>query len=155
MSCFLLSLFDLSLPFFLVRLCVYLLQGQALLISLPPLPENGPDDESKFVEEEDDDEEIPSAHSPRDEVEEGDEVEEPAQKKRKLPSRGDSATASSPAKDADVTLEEVIATSSGAWSSGGWDEPLNVPPVSSAAPRSFERMPSPSLESYDDAGTPR
>ena len=55
--------------FLLDSTCVHLLQGRSLLISLPPLPENGPDDESKFVEEEDDDEEIPSAHSPHEEVE--------------------------------------------------------------------------------------
>ena len=155
MSCFLSVLVRLESTFLFDSTCVYLLQGRALFISLPPLPENGPDDESKFVEEEDEDEEIPSAHSPGDDVEEEDEVEEPARKKRKLPSRGDSATASSPAKDVDVTVEEVVATSPGAQSSGGWDEPLNVPPVSSAAPRSFARMASPSLGSYDDLETAR
>ena len=108
-----------------------------------------------MVEEEDDDDEIPSAHSPHEEVEDEDEEEEPVRKKRKLPSRGDSATVSSPAKDADVTLEEAVATSSGARSSGDWNEPLVVPPVSSAAPRSFARMTSPSLGSYDDLETTR
>ena len=126
-----------------------------MLISHPPLPENGPDDESKFVEDEDDDEEIPSAHSSRDEVEEGDEVEEPARKKRKLPIRGESASASSPAKGVGAAEEVAVATSPGAQSSGGWEEPLNVPPVASAAPRSFARMPSPSLSSFDDASSPR
>ena len=135
--------------------CVYLLQGRSLLISLPPLPENGPYDESKFVEEEDDDDEIPSAHSPHEEVEDEDEEEEPVRKKRKLPSGGDSATASSPARDADVVMEKVVATSSGAQSSGDWNEPLVVPPVSSAAPRSFAWMASPSLGSYDDLETTR
>ena len=108
-----------------------------------------------MVEEEDDDDEIPSAHSPHEEVEDEDEEEEPARKKRKLPSGGDSATASSPARDADVVLEESVATSSGARSSGDWNEPLAVPPVSSAAPRSFARMASPSLGSYDDLETTR
>ena len=124
-----------------------------MLISHPPLPENGPDDEPKFVEDEDDEEEIPSADSPRDEVEEEDEVEEPARKKRKLPIRGESATVSSPARG--VADEEAVATSPGAQSSGGWEEPLNVPPVASAAPRSFARMPSPSLSSFDDTSSPR
>ena len=155
MSCFLSVLVRLESTFLFYSTCVYLLQGRALFISLPPLPENGPDDESKFVEEEDEDEEIPSAHSPRDEVEEEDEVEEPARKKRKLPTRGESASASSPARGVGAAEEEAVATSPGARSSGGWEEPLNVPPVSSAAPRSFARMPSPALESYDDAGTPR
>ena len=80
---------------------------------------------------------------------------EPAKKKRKLPSRGESATASSPARGVDVAEEETVATSPGAQSSGGWEEPLNDPPVSSAAPLSFARMPSPSLSSFDDASTPR
>ena len=100
------------------------------------------------MEEEGDDGNIPPAVSPSDEVEE-EEEEEPARKKQKRRSGGDSATASSPAKDANVDLEEAGMSSSGVRSQDNWDEPLAAPPVSSAPPRGFARMPSVSLGSDD------
>ena len=107
------------------------------MVSLPPLPEDGPADESQVVEEEDDDDDLPSATSPNEEVEDEDDEEEPARKKQKRQSGGGSATASSPARGADADLEEAVSTSSGARSPGGWSEPLDVPPVGSAPPRVF------------------
>ena len=65
------------------------------------------------------------------------------------------ATASSPARGADADLEEAVATSSGVRSPGDWDEPLAAPPVSSAPPREFARMPSLSLGSDDEFETTR
>ena len=42
-------------------------------MSLPPLMENGPHDEATVVEQDDDEDEIPSAHSPSEDVEENEE----------------------------------------------------------------------------------
>ena len=84
-----------------------------------------------------DDEEIPCAISPSEEVEDDDEEEEPARKKQKRRSGGDFATASSPAKDADFDLEEAGMSSSGVRSQDNWDGPMAAPPVSSAPPRGF------------------
>ena len=130
-----------------------MLQGRSFLVSLPPLPENGPDDESKIVEEEGDDEDIPSALSSNEEVEDDDEEEAPARKKLKRRSGGDSATASSPTKDAGVDMDEAGMSLSG--THHDWDEALVVPPVSSAPPRAFARMPSLSVGSDDDLETTR
>ena len=124
------------------------------MVSLAPLPEDGPTDKSKVVEEGDDDE-LPSAVSPNDEVEDDDDDKEPARKRQKRRSGGDSATASSPARGAEADPEEVVATSSGVRSPGGWIEPLAAPPVSSAPPRAFARLASVSLGSDDDLETTR
>ena len=107
------------------------------------------------MEEEDDDDDLPSAISPNKGVEDDDDEEEPARKRQKRRSGGDSVTTSSPAKGADADLEEAAATSSGVRSPGDWNEPLAAPPVSSAPPRAFARMPSLSLGSDDELETIR
>ena len=107
------------------------------------------------MEEEDDDDDLPSATSPNEVVEDEDDEAEPVRKKQKRQSGGDSATASSPARGADVDLEEAVSTSSGARSPGGWSEPLAAPPVSSAPPRAFARLASVSLGSDDEFKTTR
>ena len=56
-------------------------------------------------------------------------------------------------KDAGVDMEEEGMSSSGVWDD--WDEALLVPPVSSAPPRGFARMPSLSLGSDDEFETTR
>ena len=63
--------------------------------------ENGPHEEAEVLKEnEDDDDELPSATSPSEEVEEDDEDEEPLPKRQKRKS-GESASASSPLKEAE------------------------------------------------------
>ena len=116
--------------------------------------ENGPHDEATFLEEQGDKEDIPSAISPSEEVEEDEDDEEPARKKQKRRSGG-SATASSPARDAAAELEEDGLSSSGAKYLGDWNEPVAAPPVSSAPPPEFARMPSVSLGSDDGVGVTR
>ena len=133
--------------FFLIRLSLCL-QGRSSLVSLPPLMENGPHDEATFLEEEGDEDDLPSAISPSEEVEGDEDDEEPLRKKQKRQG-GDSATASSPAKDATAELEEDDASSSGAKNLGDWSAPMAAPPVSSAPPLEFARMASVSLGSDD------
>ena len=106
------------------------------------------------MEEEGDNEDIPSAISPSDEVEDDEDEEDPPRKKQKRRS-GNYATASSPVKDAAADLEEGGMSSSGARSRGDWDEPLAAPPVSSAPPLQFARIPSVSLGSDDGVGATR
>ena len=107
------------------------------------------------MEEEGDDDDLPSAISPNEEVEDDADKGEPAPKRQRRRSGGDSASASSPAKGADADLEEAGATSSGVRSQGDWDEPLAAPPVGSAPPREFAHMPSLSLGSDDEFETTR
>ena len=86
------------------------------------------------------------------EVEEDDEDEEPLHKRLKRRS-GESASASSPVKETTVgDKEEMSGSSSGASEPVG---PFAVPPLSSAAPIGFARMPSVSLGSEDDADVTR
>lgn len=113
--------------------------------------ENGPHTEAEFLEDdEDDDEELPSANSPSEEVGEDDEEEEPLQKRQRRKA-GESTSASSPLKDVAVEdKEETSGSSSGDKHTTGQVEPLVVPPLNSAPPTAFARMPSPSLGSEDD-----
>ena len=66
--------------------------------------------------------------------------------------RSESASASSPLKDTGVDKEETSESSSGASEPV---EPLVVPPLSSAPPSGFARMPSMSLGSEDDLDVTR
>ena len=127
-------------------------QGRSSFVSLPPLMENGPHAEAEVLKEvEEDDDELPSATSPSEEVEEDDEDEEPLPKRQKRNS-GESASASSPLNDTGVDKEEMSESSSGA---GEPVEPLVVPPLNSAPPSRFARMPSVSVGSEDDADVTR
>ena len=118
--------------------------------------ENGPHEEAEVLkEDEDDDDELPSANSPSEEVEEDDEDEEPLQKRQRRKS-GESASASSPAKQVEVEdVDEGSESSSGARHMSDLTEPLVVPPLSSAPPTGFVRMPSVSLGSDDDLDVTR
>ena len=108
--------------------------------------ENGPHEEAEVLKEnEDDDDELPSANSPSGEVEEDDEDEEPLHKRQRR-RIGESALASSPAKQVEVENVDEVSESS----SGDPAEPLVVPPLSSASPAGFARMPSVSLGSEED-----
>ena len=118
--------------------------------------ENGPHEEAEFPKEDGvDDDEVPSATSPSGEVEEDDEDEEPLQKRQKRKS-GESASASSPLKETGVEdKEETSGSSSGATHTSNPEEPLVVPPLSSAPPSGFARIPSVSLGSEDDLDVSR
>ena len=118
--------------------------------------ENGPHGEAEFPEEDGvDDDEVPSATSRSEELEEDDEDEEPLQKRLKR-KNGDSASASSPLKEAAVEdKEEASGSSSGARHTSDPAEPSVVPPLSSALPTGFARMPSVSLGSEDDLDVTR
>ena len=118
--------------------------------------ENGPHAEAEVLKEnEEDDNELPSATSPSEEVEEDDEDEEPLPKRQKRKS-GESASASSPLKETGVEdKEEMSGSSSGATHTSNPEEPLVAPPLSSAPPSRFARMPSVSVESEDDADVTR
>ena len=58
-------------------------------------------------------------------------------------------------KDADADLEEGSLSASGAEYRGEWNEPVAAPPVSSAPPLQFARMPSVSLGSDDGVRSTR
>ena len=115
--------------------------------------ENGPHEEAEFPEDKVDDDEVPSATSPSEELEE-DEDEEPLRKRQRRKS-GDSGSASSPVKEADVNEEGTSESSSGARHPSDLAEPLVVPPLGSAPPTEFARMASVSLGSEDDADVVR
>ena len=87
--------------------------------------ENGPHEEAEVVKEnEEDDDELPSATSPSEEVEEADEDEEPLLKRQKRKS-GESACALSPLKETGVEdKEETSGSSSGATHTSNPEEPL-------------------------------
>jgi len=112
--------------------------------------EDGPHDEAAFPEEEELEDEIPSAVSPSEDL--GDDEEEDAQPLQKRPRhrRCDSASASSPVKEAAVEGEEDDGQSSGTKYLDDMADPLAVPPLDSAPPAVFARMPSVSLGSEDD-----
>ena len=118
--------------------------------------ENGPHEEAEVPEEdEDDDDELPSATSPSEEVEEDDEDEEPLRKRQRRKS-GDSASASSPLKETAMEdKDETSGSSSGARHTSDPAELLVVPPLNSAPPTGFARMPSVSLGSEDDLDVTR
>ena len=113
--------------------------------------ENGPHEEAEFPEEDEvDDDEVPSATSPSEELEGDDGDEEPLLKRQRR-KRGDSGSASSPVKEAGVENEEASESSSGAWYTSDLADPLVMPPLGSAPPTEFARMASVSLGSEDDA----
>lgn len=116
--------------------------------------ENGPHEEAEFPEDEVDDDEVPSATSPSEELEEDDEDEEPLRKRQRRKG-GDSGSASSPVKEAGVNEEETSESSSGARHPSDLAEPLVVPPLGSAPPTEFARMASVSLGSEDDVDVVR
>ena len=96
-----------------------------------------------------DDDEVPSATSPSEELEE-DEDEEPLRKRQRR-KNGDPGSALSPVKEAGVENEEEASeSSSGARHTSDLTEPLMVPPLGSAPPTEFARMASVSLGSEDD-----
>ena len=114
--------------------------------------ENGPHEEAAFPAEEpaDDEEELPSAHSPEEELEEV-EVDEDEARPQKRPRQGDSA-ASSPSRHT-TALEDDDDTGSSSPSareSNDPQEPLSVDPLDSAPPLEFGRMPSVSVDSDDE-----
>jgi len=123
------------------------------MVSLPPLMENGPHDEAAFPEEEEPEDDIPPAISPSEALEDDEEEEEEQPlSKRPRRARSDSASASSPVKEAAAEGEEDGAQSSGTRHLDDVTEPLAVPPLDSAPPTMFARMPSVSLGSEDDDG---
>ena len=92
--------------------------------------ENGPHDEATVVEQDDDEDELPSAHSPSEEVEENDEDNEPLPKRRRR-KNVDSTSGSSPLKEMAVEDKEASESSSDASEP---EDPLSVPPLNSAPP---------------------
>ena len=115
-------------------------------MSLPPLMENGPHDEATVVEQDDDEDEIPSAHSPSEDVEENEEDPEPQLKRRKR-KNVDSTARSSPLKEVVAEGREASESSSDASVPEG---PLSVPPLNSAPATAFGRMETPPMSSEDD-----
>jgi len=111
--------------------------------------ENGPHEEASFAEEEELEDDIPPAVSPSEELEDEEEEEQPLRKRPRRRSC-DSASASSPVKDADVEGGEDGDSSSGTRHLEDMGDPLAAPPISSALPTEFARMPSISLGSEDD-----
>ena len=107
--------------------------------------ENGPHDEATVVEQNDDEDELPSAHSPSEEVEENDEDNEP-QPKRQRRKDVDSTSRSSPLKGV-VADKEAGESSSDA---SEQEDPLSAAPLSSAPPAGFVKMASPSMSSEDE-----
>ena len=107
--------------------------------------ENGPHDEATVVEQ-DDDEEIPSAHSPSEDVEEDEEDAEPQPKRRKR-KNVDSTSRSSPLKE--VVAEDKEASESSSDASDP-EDPLSVPPLNTAPPAGFRKMASPPMSSEDE-----
>ena len=114
-------------------------------MSLPPLMENGPHDEATVVEQDDDEDEIPSAHSPSEDVGENEEDAEP-QTKRRRRKNADSTSRSSPLKE--VVVEDQGASESSSDASEP-EDPLSVPPLNSVPPV-FGKMASPPMSSEDE-----
>ena len=108
--------------------------------------ENGPHDEATVVEQDDDEDELPSAHSPNEEVEEDDEDEEPLRKRLRR-KNVDSTSGSSPLKE--VVAEDKEARDSSSDASEPVDR-LSVPPLNSAPPVGFVAMASPPMSSEDE-----
>ena len=115
-------------------------------MSLPPLMENGPHDEATVVEQDDDEDEIPSAHSPSEDVGENEEDAEP-QPKRRRRRNVDSTSRSSPLKEVIAEDKEAGESSSEASEPEG---PLSVHPLNSAPPALFVKMASPPMSSEDE-----
>ena len=115
--------------------------------------ENGPHGEAEFPEEDEvDDDEVPSATSRSEELEEDDLDEEPLLKRLKR-KNGDSASASasSPTKQADLeNKDEASESSSGARRTSDLAEPVVASPLGFAPPTEFARMASVSVGSEDD-----
>ena len=114
-------------------------------MSFPPLMENGPHDEATVVEQNDDEDELPSAHSPSEEVEENDEDTE-LQPKRQRRKDVDSTSRSSPLKGVIVDKEAGESSSD----ASEQEDPLSVPPLNSAPPTAFGKMASPPMSSEDE-----
>ena len=118
--------------------------------------ENGPHEEAEFPKDEEvDDDEVPSATSRSETLEEEDEDEEPLLKRQKRKS-GESASALSPAKQVEVeNVDEASESSSGARRTSDLAEPVVASPRGFAAPTGFARMPSVSLGSEDNLDVTR
>ena len=114
-------------------------------MSLPPLMENGPHDEATVVEQDNDEDEIPSAHSPSEGVGENEEDAEPQPKRRKRKNVG-STSRSSPLKGVIVDKEAGESSSD----ASEQEDPLSVPPLNSAPPTAFGKMASPPMSSEDE-----
>ena len=117
--------------------------------------ENDPHEGTEYPKQEpadDEESEIPSAHSPDEEWEDpADDEDNLQQLKRRCHNKGDSASGSSPAKR--VADPEVANTGSSLPSANESTDPLdplNMDPLDSALPMDFGRLPSVSLGSKDD-----
>ena len=90
--------------------------------------------------------EIPSAHSPSEDVEENEQDTEP-QPKRRRRKNVDSTSGSSPFKE--VVVEDKEASES-SFDASEPEDFLSVPPLNSAPPAAFGKMASPPLSSEDE-----
>ena len=95
---------------------------------------------------------VPSAHSPTEDIEETAEDDEDArQPKRARHSKGDSALASSPAKQvSNPEMDDTGSSSPSAKEQAALENPLIVEHLSSAPPSEFRRLPSVSLASSEE-----
>ena len=108
--------------------------------------ENGPHDEATVVEQDDDEDEIPSAHSPSEDVGENEEDAEPQPKRRKRKDV-DSTSRSSPLKEVIAEGKEASESTSEASEP---ENPLSAAPLNSAPPAGFVKMASPPMSSEDE-----
>ena len=110
--------------------------------------ETGSHEEAAYVIEETGDEasEVPSTHSPADDLEETvEDDEDTRQSKQAWYSKGESGSASSPTKQSNPEVDDTGSLSPSAKEHATLDNPLVIEPLSSAPPSEFDRLPSVSL----------
>ena len=116
--------------------------------------ETGPHEEHAYVIEETGDEasEVPSAHSPADDLEKTmDDDEDTRQLKRARYSKGESGSASSPTKQvSNPEVDDTGSSSPSAKEQATLENPLVIEPLSSVPPSEFHRLPSVSLAGSEE-----
>ena len=116
--------------------------------------ETGPPEEAAYATEETWEEvsDVPSAHSPAEDIEEtAEDDEDTRHPKRARHGKGDSASASSPTKQvSNPKMDDTGSSSPSAKEQAVLDNPLVVEPLSSAPPSEFHRLPFVSLASSEE-----
>ena len=116
--------------------------------------ETGPLEEAAYAMEEMGEEvsDVPSAHSPAEDIEEiAEDDEDTRHPKRARYSKGDSSSASSPVKKvSNPEMDDTGSSSPSAKEQAALDNPLVIEPLSSTPPSEFHRLPSVSLASSEE-----
>ena len=116
--------------------------------------ETGPHEEAAYATEETGEEvsDVPSAHSPNEDMEEtADDEEDARQLKRARHSKGESISVSSPTKQvSNPEVDDTGSSSPSAKEQAALQDPLNVEPLDSAPPSELGGLPSVSVGSSEE-----